>query len=389
MKRYAKRRHICKVMWGLLALLVVMIVSVTTYGQEIKEIKVGMSSDFSGPFKELSEGMKLGIETYFKEINDAGGVNGYIIKLIAYDDKYDRDITKKNMDRLINEDNVLAVIGNVGSPTAEMSSYLAGEKHTLLFGALTGAEDLRHQATEYVINYRASYKQEIMEMVQGLRKIGIREDEISFFTQQGEDEAVYEGGIEALKALGYPDAASLSHFSFSLSEYPKSKIMSAVKEGILRIASVTPKPKAVIMVCQYEVCAQFIKEAQKEFPDTYYLHVSFVESLALAKALGTQDAEVIVTQVVPHYESNLSDVSAFPQDLKDYEEPFVALEGYLAARVFVEGLKQAGDDLFQEDIVNARKKLVDALKGLSFSYKVWPTRIKDGQCKSLKWSDLK
>src|SRR5262245_19179185 len=47
------------------------------------EIRFGMSAPFSGPAKELGRQMKLGIETAFSMANDAGGIHGRQVKLVA------------------------------------------------------------------------------------------------------------------------------------------------------------------------------------------------------------------------------------------------------------------------------------------------------------------
>ena len=58
-----------------------------------------------------SNGVKMAV----KEINDAGGINGRKIKLIAYDDQVLVQEAITAVTRLIQEDHVVAVIGEVAS----------------------------------------------------------------------------------------------------------------------------------------------------------------------------------------------------------------------------------------------------------------------------------
>jgi branched-chain amino acid transport system substrate-binding protein len=158
------------------------------------------------------------------------------------------------------------------------------------------------------------------------------------------------------------------------------------------------------MVGVYKPCAKFIKLAREFLPDTIYANVSFVGSIALAKELEPAGEGVIVTQVVPHFESSLPGVVEFRQDLATYsvggDAGFVSLEGYLIAKIFVEGLKKAGTNPTRESIVNA----IEGLDGLDIgigvpvsysktlhqtSHQIWPTIIKNGKYVSLNWSDLK
>ena len=107
------------------------------------EIKLGMSTALTGPASALGNGIKTGVETYLKMINDQGGVNGQMISLTALDDAYEPAKTSPNMRQLANNKDIIAVIGNVGTPTAIVSVPIANERKLLLFWAYTGAGVLR------------------------------------------------------------------------------------------------------------------------------------------------------------------------------------------------------------------------------------------------------
>lgn len=357
------------------------------------EFVVGMSTALSGPAEALGNSMKRGVEAYFKKVNSSGGVNGNTIKLIALDDGYEPDRCALNMRKLIDQEKVLAVIGNVGTPTAIVSVPIANEKKTLLFGAMTGAGVLRKTPPErYIINYRASYAEETASMVEGFIKAGIKPSEIAFFTQNdGYGNAGYKGGIKALKDHGYTDAENLPH-----GRYTRNTVN--VEDAVTIIAGAMPK--AVIMVGAYKPCAAFIKMAKEFLPDTIFANVSFVGSIPLAKLLGETGEGVIVTQVVPHFESDLPGVTEYRKVLGGQEPGFISLEGYLAAKIFVEGLKNVGPSPTRESVVDAIEGLKDLDIGSGVpvtyskndhqaSHKVWPTVIKVGKYVPLNWSDLK
>ena len=81
-------------------------------------IKLGMSTALGGPAGHLGTNMRDGIEVALAEANGGGGVQGRELKLVALDDGYEPERTVPNMWQLINEENVLAIVGNVGTPTA-------------------------------------------------------------------------------------------------------------------------------------------------------------------------------------------------------------------------------------------------------------------------------
>ena len=361
------------------------------------EIKVGMSTALSGPAQALGQGMKRGVEAYFNKVNKSG-VNGNTLKLVALDDGYEPAKAAPNMHKLIDEEKVVAVIGNVGTPTAIVSVPIANKKQTLLFGAFTGAGVLRQTPPDrYIINYRASYAEETAAMIDGLLSSGIKPEEIAFFTQNdGYGDAGYKGAIEALKAKGVANPQKLTH-----GRYTRNTLN--VENALALILDAEVEPKAIIMVGAYGPCAKFIKMAKEDLPDTKFLNVSFVGSTALAKALDDKGEGVIVTQVVPHFASDHATVKKYREALKAYDgsaEPdFISLEGYLVAKLFVEGLKKSGSAPSRENIVDGLESLsspnveIGSKVGFSkaehqASHKIWPTVIKQGEFAAFNWSDI-
>ena len=136
------------------------------------EILMGMSAAFSGQSQELGNRMKLGIETGFAQVNDAGGVAGRKLRLVALDDGYEGTRALENMNELLEQRKVFGVIGNVGTPTAQQTVPFAVKNRMLFFGAFTGSSLLRKDPPDrYVFNYRASYADETAKMVHYLLNV--------------------------------------------------------------------------------------------------------------------------------------------------------------------------------------------------------------------------
>lgn len=368
------------------------------FGSTAGTIKVGMSTALEGPASGLGTNVKAGVESYFKMVNDAGGVNGNKLELIAINDGYEPGKAANNTRALINDHNVVAMIGNVGTPTAVVTVPIANELKVPLIGAVTGAGLLRQSPPDrYIINYRASYAQETAAMIDGLLGSGIKPEEIAFFTQKdGYGDAGYNGGVSALKSHGFTDIGSIAHGRYE-------RNTTNVEEGLITVLDAEVEPKAIIMVGAYKPCAEFISLAQEELPDALFLNVSFVGSVSLMKELGEKSEGVIITQVVPHYEADLPTVNEFRASLSSYNNSvppsFLALEGYLAAKILVDGIKSKSGILNSEDIVNGiqslsnfdlgigTKNMLDATHHQA-SNDVLPTQIKGGQFVKLNWSEL-
>jgi ABC-type branched-subunit amino acid transport system substrate-binding protein len=234
-------------------------------------------------------------------------------------------------------------------------------------------------------------------MVRGILEAGILPHEIAIFTQNdsfGDDG--YMGIIKSLQAAGYDQGHLLPRGRYE-------RNTTNVEQGLLTILEAPVKPKVIIMVGTYAACAKFIRIMKRVLSDTIYMNVSFVASTALKNALGSDGEGVIITQVVPHFESNLPLTREYLKDLKSYDpeaEPdFISLEGYIVARIFIEGLKRAGPDVDREKIIDAilSIKNLDIGMGTPVSYtndnyqgsqKVWPTVIRDGRFESLDFSTL-
>jgi ABC-type branched-subunit amino acid transport system substrate-binding protein len=361
----------------------------TARGVTENEVVLGMSAAFSGPSRELGRGMQLGISTYLQRVNAEGGVNGRKLRLVALDDGYDPARALANMKLLNDEHRAFAVIGNVGTPTAEATLPYALDKRLPFLGAFTGAKLLRRDPPDrYVFNFRASYAEETAAMVRYLVDVKkLRPDQIAVFAQKdGYGDAGFAGVAKALRAHGR-DPEQILRVGY---ERNTADVDAAVEEMLKHKAEV----KAVVMVPSYRAAARFIQKLRDAKMDVLFLNVSFVGSDALAEELrqmGLSYAEgVIVTQVVPHFDSKSTAVLKYRADLKKYypsEQPsFISLEGYLAAALFVEGIRKAGDSLNEESLVDALESLRNLDVGVGApatftpsehqgSHKVWGTRL--------------
>ncbi|SDL19790.1 amino acid/amide ABC transporter substrate-binding protein, HAAT family [Franzmannia pantelleriensis] len=362
------------------------------------ELTFGLVAPLSGPAASLGNGMRQGIEAHFAEVNAAGGVHGAELTLLARDDQYEPLRAAPETRRLIEEDEMLAAIGNVGTPTAIVTIPLHNQYQTLLYGAFTGAGVLRRDPPDrHVINYRASYVQETAAMVEGLLEAGIAPEEIAFFTQNdGFGDAGYIGGVRALASHGFEDAGQLAHGRFTRST-------RNVHQALATILQAPVMPRAIIMVGTYGPVADFIREARQDLPETLFLNVSFVGSQALVDELGALAEDVIITQVVPPLDAELPGVVAYREALEAHgngaSPDFISLEGYLAAALFVKGLEAAGPAPDREALVDALLGLGEVDLGLGeplrlgrgdhqASDAVWPTIIRDGGFEPVDWSTL-
>ena len=303
-----------------------------------ERILFGQSAAFSGPAQELGKNMRLGILAAFEEANGQGGIHGRVLELRSLDDAYEPEDAIVMTRHLIEQEQVFALIGAVGTPTSRSATPIARDSGVPYIAPFTGAAFLRDSEWDNIINLRASYNQETEEMVArltgdlGITRVGVMYQNDSF------GRAGFRGAVAAL--------ARRDMEPVSIGIYPRNT--TAVKTALLDLR--LGDPEAVIMIGAYEPVARLISWARHTDMDPVFMTVSFVGSNALAQELGPDGAGVLVTQVVPFPEDDsLPVVHAYREALAAHDpkaEPgFVSLEGYLAGRMVISALQECGADV--------------------------------------------
>lgn len=113
------------------------------------EIRLGASVSATGPAAFLGDPEAKTIEMMIEEINAAGGINGEEIVLTLYDDGGDPNKARTFATRLVEDDEVVAIIG--GSTTGTTMSILdVAEDEGIPFISLAGAISIIDPVREYV-----------------------------------------------------------------------------------------------------------------------------------------------------------------------------------------------------------------------------------------------
>ena len=303
-----------------------------------ERILFGQSAALSGPAKELGRNMRLGILAAFDEVNAVGGVQGRVLELQSLDDAYEPEDAIVMTRHLIEQEQVFALIGAVGTPTSRSATPIARNAGVPYIAPFTGAAFLRDDEWDNIINLRASYNQETEEMVARLTEdLGITRISV-MYQNDSFGRAGFRGTVAALERRDMELT--------SIGIYPRNT--TAVKTALLDLSQ--GDPEAVIMIGAYEPVARLILWARRTGMDAVFMTVSFVGSNALAQELGPDGAGVLVTQVVPFPEDDslpvvLSYLDALASHDPAAEPGFVSLEGYLAGRMVIAALQECGSEV--------------------------------------------
>jgi ABC-type branched-subunit amino acid transport system substrate-binding protein len=319
-------------------------------GVTSSSIVLGQSAAFTGPASELGTEMRAGAMAYFQWINAQGGVNGRKIELKSLDDGYEGDRAAANTRKLI-DDGVFLLFGYVGTPTSNASKPIFTAAKVPFVGPFTGAESLRNPVNRYIFNIRASYFDETDKLVGQL--VGQTLDRIAVFYQNDDYGKAGLAGVERAMTK-----RNMKIIATGTVERNTVDVGGAIK-SICKV-----EPQGVVMISAYKSCAAFIKEARAAGCNPQFLNVSFVGSKALAHEAGPAGRGVGISQVVP-FPWNLS-----ARIVKEYQQlleastgkqnySFTSLEGFIAAKVLVEGLKRTGNDLTREKFITAMEQIRD------------------------------
>ncbi|HEX6691577.1 MAG TPA: ABC transporter substrate-binding protein [Burkholderiales bacterium] len=329
-------------------------------GVTADKILLGQAAVFTGPAAQLGIQMRNGIKSYFDFVNEKGGVHGRKLELIAEDDKYEPASATTASQALIDKHKVFALLGYVGTPTGVAHLKVTTAAKVPLVGMFTGAEALRAPMNRYVFHVRASYYDETEKMVEQVVSTGGKKIAV-FYQADAYGEAGRMGTEIALKKRNMQ--------IHSTGTVERNTV--AVEKAVQSIHA--SQPDAVVMVGAYAACAEFIKQMKKAGSGAQFYNVSFVGSAALANALGKDGLGVAISQVVPFpWGTGVPVVKEYQALAKkagftDYN--FGAIEGFLTAKVMVEGLRRAGKNLTREGFVDAMEKMQDVdLGGFFISY---------------------
>jgi len=351
------------------------------------EIVIGSSLALGGHAGYLGTQTLHGALSYINVINSSGGVFGRQIRLVAYDDKYDPAYCLMNTQDLIVKEKVFALFSYVGTPTTAKILPLVEEAEIPLVGMFTGASILRETSRRNIINVRASYYQETSAAV----RYYIDRKKVTKFAVFYQYDAYGFDGLRGTE-LGLKE---YNQIPLETGKYIRGT--ENIDDGLKRIMN--SGAEVVFLIGTYNPCAKFIIQSRKNGYTPYFYCVSFVGANALLENLGTHGEGVMVSQVVPppelaEIDDKLWGVSEYIKSLKQHypsDKPnYVSLEGYINAKVLIEGLKRSGKDLSRDGFIQAIESISDFDIGLNSNLnyskddhqgldRVYFTEIKNGR----------
>ncbi|MDO8305507.1 ABC transporter substrate-binding protein [Herminiimonas sp.] len=318
---------------------------------------IGLTGTAAGTVKEMNEGA----HAYIAAVNKQGGVNGRKIEIRTLDDQYLPAKALANARVLIEKDKVFALFQSRGTPhTIAILPELAANKVPLIAPS-TGAESLHTPVNHWVFNVRAKYQDEVVKAIEHFSTLGFKN--IGLLTYEKDDPLGLDG---------------LNGFNKGMAEYKLKpafiEIFPRLKPNVNEVALkvVNAKPDALVIVSSGSNTVDVIKAIRAQGGKMQVMTLSNNSSQEFIKDLGPDAAGVILSQVTPP--PNLSS-SGLGKEFQVAAKAvgatisYAAMEGYLSAKVMVEGLRRAGRNLTRDSFMRGLESMqrVD-MGGVSVSY---------------------
>lgn len=291
-------------------------------------IVIGQSCPLTGISAALGLEMQLGAKLWFDAVNKKGGIHGQRIELVTLDDGYEPERTVKNTEQLINKNNAVALLGYVGTPTANAARPVFERAGVPFVAPFTGAQSLRTPQSTLIYNIRASYDDETDRLIKHFTSLGMKRIGIAY-----QDDAYGKAGLEGVEKAIRAYEASL------VVQTTLTRNSTEVQAAVAALTRANPVD-ALVIVSTYAPTAALVRALRKANYFPTFATLSFVGSSALQDTLGKEADGIVVSQVVPwgtepvvgEFRKLLA--QAAPGKLPTH----TALEGFLAAKVLEQAL---------------------------------------------------
>lgn len=329
-------------------------------------IIVGGSIPKTGIMKDWGRNVEIGTNAYFKFANEKDLLpNKKKIKFVNLDDKYEPNLTVRNTLELLEREDLFLFYGYVGTPTVKKILPIIENNDIPFIAPFTGASFLRDGQNDLIVNFRASYFEEIDKIVDYLSsKKNIKK--IAVFYQN--DNYGEEGYVSLIKSLRSRKMKLQGEGMYKRNTLSIKHAFSEIKES---------EPEAIIMIGAYKANALFIKKAKKDkkLKNAIYCNISFSDADQMIKELNYETDNLIFSQIVPSFDNSKIDIiREYKYIMNRYypNEPlgFISLEAFLVAKTVVEAIVKIKGNLTHSKFLKAYKSLTsENLRGIDLNYK--------------------
>ncbi|MCP3390852.1 ABC transporter substrate-binding protein [Bradyrhizobium sp. CCGB12] len=313
------------------------------------EIRIGQTVPYSGPISSLSRFGRIEA-AYLKMINAAGGINGRKVTLVSLDDAFTPAKTVQQTRKLVEDDEVLAIVGSIGTPTnLAVAKYLNSKQvpQILLLASTPKLDDPENLpwTTTFML------PQPLETKIYADYLLTNKPDAKIAVIYQNDD--LGKGNLAGFKAALGSRAATMvvAEASYDIMEPTVDSQILALKAS---------GADTLFHASNARFAAQSIRKAHEIGWKVQHVLLSGVSSISavlrpagLAASTGAISAFWLKTSEDPAWDDDagMRKYRAFMKAWAPNDDVEESIFPYATAQIMVEVLRQCGDDLSRENLI--------------------------------------
>jgi branched-chain amino acid transport system substrate-binding protein len=314
------------------------------------EIKIGNTNPYSGPASAYAAIAKT-IDTYFKVVNDAGGVNGRKIKFISLDDGYNPSKTVEMVRQLVEQDKIFALFQSLGTPcNTAIHKYMNQKKVPQLYVATGASKWGDPKNFPWTMGFQPDYHTEAVIYAKHILA-NIKDAKIGVLHQNDDYGRDYLGGFK--EGLGKETGRIVKVVTFEATDPTVDSQIIQLKDSGANVFFNVSGPKAA---------AQGIRKAADiDWKPVHYLNNVSASVAAVMKPAGFDNAQGIITAAYimdatdKHWDDN-EEMKAWRAWMdKNMPQANKAdanhIYGYAVAALMTETLKRCGNEMTRANLM--------------------------------------
>jgi branched-chain amino acid transport system substrate-binding protein len=323
------------------------------------EIKIGQTMPYSGPASGYAS-VGLTEVAYIKMLNEQGGINGRKVTLVSLDDGYSPPKTVEQTRRLIESDNVLAIVGSLGTAAnSSIERYLNEHEVPQVFIATGATKWGDPQHFPWTMGWAPNYQLEARVYARYVER-HVEHPRIAVLYQNDDYGKDYVKGFRD----GLGEAAAkviVAEASYEITDATVDSQILALQASDANVLFNVSTPK-------------FAAQSIRKVYDLGWRPLQIINSVgsstgAVMKPVGFERAQGLISA---HYQKDATDPRW--RDDAGMKEYFAFMKarlpqldvsdggtytGYNTARTVVQVLTQCGDDLTRENFMKQAASLHD------------------------------
>jgi len=333
------------------------------------DLVLGHISSLTNPASTFNaQQLRAGIQLALDVANTAGGINGSKVRLETRDDALDAQKMVAQTNELIADPQVIALVGylNTGGLTELAKADAFGKNGIAMIAPYQGNPNIVQASN--VFPFRSGYTDEIVALVKESKATYKQNLAIVYYNIAfGPPMAKFAQEQAAAQKLPVPAVLEID-------ARPNGDLAGSISKAVASLAQ--SKPDAVLLLAAGKQAADFVTAIRASAAGTTQLYaMSVIVPDALVSAVGEKAARgLVLSQATPYpYAATSKLVTDYQRALREYAPKqvpaFGHLEGYIAGRIALRALRQAGAKPTRESVLRALNTLGSYdLGGATVSY---------------------